>query len=470
MAKYDVDYRDTRDEEEDVRAGRDRDRDRDYDDRDRDYDDRDRDPGINLENLTELERLTRPQLMEIATDMGVAHGDRMKNHELVYKILEARADQQALLFATGILEILPEGYGFLRGKSYLPGHADMYVSMSQIKRFGLRMGDVVSGMVRPPKSGEKYYGLLKVTAVNSLDPDLIRRRPHFENLTPIFPNERFRLEILKDELSTRIIDLFSPIGKGQRGLIVAPPKAGKTILLKKIAHGITTNHPNTHLIALLVDERPEEVTDMERSIEGEVIASTFDEPPEQHARVSELVLEKAKRQVELGVDVVVLLDSLTRMSRAYNNITPPTGRTLSGGLDTAALRMPKRFFGAARNIEGGGSLTIIATCLVETGSKMDDVIFEEFKGTGNMELDLSRRLAERRIFPAFDVKKSGTRHEELLIEPDDLKKVWVLRRALDMLGETEMTEILIEQISKTPNNDAFLKAITKEALSFGKNF
>ncbi|MBM3461088.1 MAG: transcription termination factor Rho [Armatimonadetes bacterium] len=423
-----------------------------------------------MESIAELEQLPRGELMDVAEDLAVPGVNRMKNQELIYKILEARADTQGLLYVTGVLEILPEGYGFLRGRTYLPGNSDVYVSMSQIKRFNLRMGDVVSGMVRAPKNGEKYYGLLKVQCVNSQDPDVLRRRPHFENLTPIFPDHQFRLETTKEELSTRIIDLFSPIGKGQRGLIVAPPKAGKTILLKKIAHGITTNHPDTHLIALLVDERPEEVTDMERSIEGEVVASTFDEPPEQHARVSELVLEKAKRQVEMGTDVVILLDSLTRMSRAYNNITPPTGRTLSGGLDTAALRMPKRFFGAARNIEGGGSLTIVATCLIETGSKMDDVIFEEFKGTGNMELDLSRRLAERRIFPAFDIKKSGTRHEELLIVPDDLKKIWVLRRALDMLGEVEMTEILIEQISKTPSNDGFLKAITREALSFGKNF
>ncbi|NDD26753.1 MAG: transcription termination factor Rho [Proteobacteria bacterium] len=423
-----------------------------------------------MESIAELERQPRSELIEIAHDLGVAGADRMKAQELLHKIYESRADSQGLTFATGVLEILPEGYGFLRGKSYLPGNTDIYVSMTQVKRHGLRMGDLISGYVRTPKSGEKYYGLVKLSAINSVDPELVRGRPHFENLTPIFPNVRFNLETVKDELSTRIIDLFSPIGKGQRGLIVAPPKAGKTVLLKKIAHGITTNNPNTHLIALLIDERPEEVTDMERSIEGEVISSTFDEPPEQHARVSELVLEKAKRQVEMGQDVVILLDSLTRMSRAYNNITPPTGRTLSGGLDTAALRMPKRFFGAARNIEGGGSLTIMATCLVETGSKMDEVIFEEFKGTGNMELDLSRRLAERRIFPAFDVKKSGTRHEELLLEPEDLKKIWVLRRALDMLGEVEVTEILIEQISKTPSNDAFLRAITREALSFGKSF
>ena len=418
-----------------------------------------------METIAELERHPRSDLMEAAESLGIAHASRLKSHELIYKILGHRAEQQGLLFATGVLEIMPEGYGFLRGKSYLPGNADTYIPVNQVKRHGLRMGDVVSALVRAPKSGDKYHAFVNLLAINSLDPEYVRRRPHFENLTPIFPDQRFRLETTKEELSTRIIDLFSPIGKGQRGLIVAPPKAGKTVLLKKIANGIMSNHPNTHLIALLIDERPEEVTDMERSIEGEVISSTFDEAPEQHARVSELVLEKAKRQVELGLDVVILVDSLTRMSRAYNNITPPTGRTLSGGLDTAALRMPKRFFGAARNIEGGGSLTIVATCLIETGSKMDEVIFEEFKGTGNMELDLSRRLAERRIFPAFDIKKSGTRHEELLIEPDDLKKVWVLRRGLDMLGEVEVTEILIEQMSKTTSNDMFLKAITRDTMA-----
>lgn len=376
--------------------------------------------------------------------------------------------EQGSVFVTGVLDILPEGFGFLRGRTYLPSPNDIYVSISQVKRFDLRMGDMVTGQVRPPKSGEKYFGLLKVVMVNGIDPEVARRRPHFDQLTPIFPNERYSLEIPANDISARIIDLFCPIGKGQRGLIVAPPKAGKTILLKKLANGITANFPETILMALLVDERPEEVTDMDRSIRGEVIASTFDEPPEQHAHVSQLVLEKARRLVEMGKDVVILLDSLTRMGRAYNNTTPPSGRTLSGGLDIAALRMPKRFFGSARNIENGGSLTIIATALIETGSKMDDVIFEEFKGTGNMEVDLSRRLAERRIFPALDLKKSGTRHEELLLGEEDLRKIWLMRRALDLLGaDQDPTEAVIERMKKTRSNADFLSMLGREAAPRG---
>jgi transcription termination factor Rho len=376
--------------------------------------------------------------------------------------------EQGSVFVTGVLDILPEGFGFLRGRTYLPSPNDIYVSISQVKRFDLRMGDMVTGQVRPPKSGEKYFGLLKVVMVNGIDPEVARRRPHFDQLTPIFPNERYSLEIQANDISARIIDLFCPIGKGQRGLIVAPPKAGKTILLKKLANGITANFPETILMALLVDERPEEVTDMDRSIRGEVIASTFDEPPEQHAHVSQLVLEKARRLVEMGKDVVILLDSLTRMGRAYNNTTPPSGRTLSGGLDIAALRMPKRFFGSARNIENGGSLTIIATALIETGSKMDDVIFEEFKGTGNMEVDLSRRLAERRIFPALDLKKSGTRHEELLLGEEDLRKIWLMRRALDLLGaDQDPTEAVIERMKKTRSNADFLSMLGREAAPRG---
>ena len=372
-------------------------------------------------------------------------------------------DPLGLLYASGILELLPEGYGFLRGRSYLPGPADIYVSMSQVRRFGLRMGDMVLGQVRPPKPGEKYYGLLQVASVNGMDPDTARRRPHFEQLTPIFPNERYKMEGADNDFSKRIIDLFCPIGKGQRGLLVAPPKAGKTILLKKIANGIAQNYPEVVMMALLIDERPEEVTDMERSIIGEVISSTFDEPPEQHAHVSELVLAKAMRMVEMGKDVVILLDSLTRMGRAYNQITPPSGRTLSGGLDTSALRMPKRFFGAARNIENGGSLTIIATALMDTGSKMDEVIFEEFKGTGNMELDLSRRLAERRVFPAIDIKKSGTRHEELLLSEEELKKVWLMRRALDLMGDgQDPTEAVLERMRRSKTNQEFLDSLGKE--------
>ncbi len=424
---------------------------------------------ISVENIADLENLTRTELADIAKNLGVTGLQKLKKQELVYRILEQKAEKQGLLFATGILEVLPEGYGFLRGRSYLPGNSDIYVSQSQIKRFDLRIGDTISGQVRPPKSGEKYYGLLKVQGINSQHPESAKRRPHFNDLTPIFPNERYTLETTRADIGTRIIDILCPIGKGQRGLIVAPPKAGKTTLLKQIANGITTNYPEAVLIALLVDERPEEVTDMERSIEGEVVSSTFDEPPEQHVHVAELVIEKAKRIVETGKDVVILLDSITRLARAYNMITPPSGRTLSGGLDTSALKMPKRFLGAARNIETGGSLTIIATALVETGSKMDDVIFEEFKATGNMEMDLSRRLAERRIFPAIDIKKSGTRHEELLLSEEDLKKAWVLRRALDMFGTEEMTEMMVERMKKTKNNHDFLASVTKEAMSFTKD-
>ncbi|MFA5504952.1 MAG: transcription termination factor Rho [Vulcanimicrobiota bacterium] len=375
--------------------------------------------------------------------------------------------KRQLLYASGILEILPEGYGFLRGRRYLPSPTDIYVSVAQVRRFGLRMGDMVLGQVRAPKSGEKYYGLLKVATVNGVDPDSARRRPKFDQLTPIFPEERYTLESdEKNDYSRRIIDLFAPIGKGQRGLLVAPPKAGKTILLKKIANGISENYPEVTLMALLIDERPEEVTDMERSIIGEVIASTFDESPEHHAHVCELALAKAQRMVEMGKDVVILMDSLTRMGRAYNNITPPSGRTLSGGLDTAALRTPKRFFGAARNIENGGSLTIIATALIETGSKMDEVIFEEFKGTGNMELDLSRRLAEKRVYPAIDIIKSGTRREDKLLTEAELQKIILMRRALSMLSDNqqEPTEAVLERMRRAPTNAEFLLSLGKGAL------
>ena len=378
--------------------------------------------------------------------------------------------RRELLYASGVLELLPEGYGFLRGRSYLPSHSDIYVSVSQVRRFGLRMGDMVLGQVRSPKPGEKYFGLLKVATVNGTDPEVARRRPHFESLTPIFPEERYTLESDRtNDYSRRIIDLFSPIGKGQRGLLVAPPKAGKTILLKKIAAGIAENYPEVTLMALLIDERPEEVTDMERSIDGEVIASTFDESPDHHAHVSELALAKAMRLVEMGKDVVILLDSLTRMGRAYNNITPPSGRTLSGGLDTAALRTPKRFFGAARNIENGGSLTIIATALVETGSKMDEVIFEEFKGTGNMELDLSRRLAEKRVFPSIDIKKSGTRREDKLLTEEEYQKIVLMRRALTLLGENqEPTEAVLERMRRTKTNAEFLMTLGKDSPAGGR--
>ncbi len=422
-----------------------------------------------MKNIAELDRMNRNDLLKVAKELKIPGYQRMRKQELKYRILEAGAQNKGFMFSSGVLEIIqPDGYGFLRGRTYLPGNGDIYISVSQIRKFGLRVGDTVSGMIRPPKNGEKYWGVVKIQAVNGCSPETSKSRPRYSNLTPIFPDKQFVLETNNGDISQRIIDLISPIGFGQRGLLVAPPKAGKTILLKKIAKGITTNFPDVLLIALLVDERPEEVTDMERSVEGEVVSSTFDEPPEQHVRVAELVLEKAKRLVEIGKDVVILLDSITRLGRAANIVTPPSGRTLSGGLDTAALRMPKKFFGSARNIEDGGSLTIIATALVETGSKMDDVIFEEFKGTGNMELDLSRRLSERRVFPAIDIKKSGTRHEELLFDEEQLKKVWLLRRGLDFLNPDEMTEFLINRLRKYKHNQEFLDSISKETLATGK--
>lgn len=421
-----------------------------------------------MENISDLDKKTRYELLEVARTLKIPGYQRMRKQELKYRILEARAQTEGYMFSSGVLEIInPEGYGFLRGKTYVPGNGDIYVSLSQVRRFGLRVGDTVTGTIRPPKNGEKYWGVVKIQAVNGQDPEMSRNRANFDSLTPLFPNEQLLLETETGDISSRIIDMFAPIGKGQRGLIVAPPKAGKTILLKKIAKGITTNYPDIHLIALLIDERPEEVTDMERSIDGEVVSSTFDEPPEQHIRVSELVLEKSKRLVEVGKDLVILLDSITRLARASNLVTPPSGRTLSGGLDTGALLMPKRFFGAARNIENGGSLTIIATALVETGSKMDDVIFEEFKGTGNLELDLSRKLAERRIFPAIDIRKSGTRHEELLIPDDSLKKIWLLRRGLAMLDEADTTDFLINRLQKAKSNKDFLDTISFETLQPG---
>ncbi len=429
---------------------------------------RDRDRGERPERVERSETADEDEESESESD------EDAEDDEDGYTERERGGRRQAppkgILYASGVLELLPEGYGFLRGRTYLPSHSDIYVSVSQVRRFGLRMGDMVLGEVRPPKSGEKYFGLLKVATVNGTDPEVARRRPNFDQLTPIFPEERYTLESERsNDYSRRIIDLFSPIGKGQRGLLVAPPKAGKTILLKKIANGIIENYPEVTLMALLIDERPEEVTDMERSIDGEVVASTFDESPEHHAHVSELVLAKAMRQVEMGKDVVILLDSLTRMGRAYNNITPPSGRTLSGGLDTAALRTPKRFFGAARNIERGGSLTIIATALVETGSKMDEVIFEEFKGTGNMELDLSRRLAEKRVYPAIDIKKSGTRREDKLLTEEELHKIILMRRALSLLGENqEPTEAVLERMKRTKTNAEFLMTLGKDTPAGGR--
>jgi transcription termination factor Rho len=420
----------------------------------------------------DLDGKKKAELVEIAEQQEIALGNptTMKKDEIVAAILAAQQQRSGLEMANGILDILPEGYGFLRRGGYVIGPDDIYVSQSQIRRFELRRGDMVEGQTRRPKESEKYYGLIRVDKVNALDPEAIKGRSIFEKGTPIFPEERFKLENRSTQLSTRVIDLFCPIGKGQRALIVSPPKAGKTTLLKNIAQGISVNHPEAHIIALLVDERPEEVTDMQRTIDGEVVASTFDEHPENHTAVAELAMERAKRLVELGKDVVILLDSITRLARAYNQVVPTSGRTLSGGLDTASLHKPKRFFGAARKIEGGGSLTIIGTALVETGSKMDDVIFEEFKGTGNMELNLTRKLAESRVFPAVDIKRSGTRREELLLTPDEMRKVWMLRRVSAALNTGDITEMILEKMAQTRNNDEFLQSVTKEALSMSRGY
>ncbi len=412
-------------------------------------------------NIADLDNMTLADLQEMAREMGITGYSRLKKQELIFRLLEAQTEQAGQIFRAGVLEVVSEGFGFIRSPRLLPGPEDVYVSQSQVRRFGMRTGDLISGRVRPPKEGERYYSLLKVEAVNGLDPEVARRRPFFDDLTPIFPNQQLKLETDPRILSTRLIDLIAPIGRGQRGLIVSPPKAGKTTILKAIANGITTNYNDTVLMVLLVGERPEEVTDMRRSVQGEVISSTFDEPVENHTRVAEMCLERAKRLVECGADVVILLDSITRLTRAYNLSVPPSGRTLSGGIDPVALYPPKHFFGAARKIENGGSLTIIATCLIETGSRMDDVIYEEFKGTGNMELHLVRKLAERRIYPAIDVQRSGTRREELLLDPETLRKVWTLRRMLDVLGPDEGTELLLTRLSKTKDNNEFLNTLSK---------
>jgi len=415
-----------------------------------------------LTAIAELESKTMNELQDLAKELNIANYRRYRKQELIMRILQAQTEQSGLMFRSGILEIMAEGYGFLRHEGYLPGGEDIYVSPSQIKRFGLRVGDEVLGQVRPPKDNEKYYALLRVEAVNGLDPEAARNRPDFERLTPVFPQERIKLESDSD-LTSRIIDLFAPIGKGQRAMIVSPPKAGKTTILKKIGQAVVNNYPEIYLMVLLLDERPEEVTDMRRSVEAEVIASTFDRPPEEHIQVADLVLERAKRIVEGGRDVVVLLDSLTRFSRANNLVIPPSGRTLTGGLDPASLHRPKRFFGAARKIEEGGSLTIVATALVDTGSRMDDVIYEEFKGTGNMEMHLSRKLQERRTFPAIDIKMSSTRREELLLTDEELRKVWVLRKSLEQLDTVALTELILDRLRKTPNNQAFLRSIVKSS-------
>ena len=417
-------------------------------------------PAVEL-TLAALETHARPDVEAIAVGLGVPDPGSLKQTELVYRILQAQAERQGNIFAGGVLQVLDEGFGFLRQERLLPGPADVYVSQSQIRRFGLRTGDWVTGQVRPPKEAEKYFGLLRVEAVNGQIPDIARQRPHFDALTPIFPNEHLVLETDARGLTERLVDLVSPIGKGQRGLIVSPPKAGKTTILKRIANGLSINHPDVHLMAVLVGERPEEVTDFKRSVRAEVVSSTFDEPVEDHITVAEMGLNRAKRLVETGRDVVILLDSITRLARAYNLAVPPSGRTLSGGIDTAAVYPPKRFFGAARKVEDGGSLTILATCLVDTGSRMDDVIYEEFKGTGNMELQLDRRLAERRIFPAIDVLKSSTRREELLLDEQTLRLVWTLRRMLTQVGQAESAELFLTRLSKTASNREFLATMSK---------
>ena len=416
-----------------------------------------------LEGLTidQLQKMSIFDLRKIAKSLGI-EVKSVKKQEFIRRILEKDAERRGAIFRVGVLEVLPDGFGFLRSpeNNYLPSSNDVYVSPSQIRRFGLRTGDTIAGEVRPPKEGEKYFALLKVDAINWESPEIAKIRPQFDQLTPLHPTERFRLEHDPSELSTRVVDLITPVGKGQRGLVVAPPRAGKTVLLQKMANAIKTNYPDTYLIILLIDERPEEVTDMKRNtLADEVISSTFDEPPERHAQVAEIVIEKAKRLVEHKKHVVILLDSLTRLARAYNTLTPPSGKILSGGIDAHAFHKPKRFFGAARNIEEGGSLTIIATALVETGSRMDDVIFEEFKGTGNMEIVLDRQLVERRIFPAINIQKSGTRKEELLLSDWELNRIWILRRLLTSMSPVEAMEFLLEKLRKYKTNEDFLKAM-----------
>ncbi len=416
-------------------------------------------------DFIELESKTLGELRDLARSMNLSGTSRLKKEDLILRLLRAKAEEQGYIFGGGVLDIVEDGIGFLRSDHYLPGPEDVYVSQSQIRRFGLRTGDMVVGQVRPPKDSEKYFGLLRVEAVNGLDPEAAKARPVFEKLTPIFPNERFNLEVESNNLTTRLLDIIAPVGRGQRGLIVSPPKAGKTTVLKHIANAISRRYPDVHLMVVLIGERPEEVTDMDRSVEAEVISSTFDEPPTSHVHVAEMALARAKRLVEGGRHVVILLDSITRLGRAYNNTVVSSGRTLSGGIDPAALYPPKGFFGAARNIEEGGSLTIIATCLVDTGSRMDDVIYEEFKGTGNMELHLSRRLQERRVFPAFDIERSGTRREELLLDQETLSKTWLIRRMLDQMTnssgmpEGQAMEAFLARMARTKTNAEFLAAL-----------
>ena len=417
---------------------------------------------IDITDIEKLKAKTIAELLHIAEELDIPGVSGLRKSELIFKVMEAAsAQQEGLIFAEGVLEILNEGYGFLRSSdyNYLPGPDDIYVSPSQIKRFDLRTGDTISGQVRPPKDNERYFALLKIEAINFEDPEIAKTKILFDNLTPLYPNVPFLLEINPDELTTRIMDLMTPIGKGQRALITSPPKAGKTIILQKIANAISLNHPKVKLIVLLIDERPEEVTDMRRSVKGEVISSTFDEPADRHVQVADMVLEKAKRLVEHKHDVVILLDSITRLARAHNAVVPHSGKILSGGVDSNALHKPKRFFGAARNIEEGGSLTIIGTALIETGSRMDEVIFEEFKGTGNLEMVLDRRLSDRRIFPAMDLNRSSTRKEELLMPPDVLAKVWILRKFLAEMNPIEAMEFLVDRLKKTKNNQKFLSSM-----------
>ncbi len=414
-------------------------------------------------HLAELKQKSIADLNEVARDLKIENAANLRKQELIFAILQAQTEKNGVVFGEGVLETLPDGFGFLRApdSNYLPGPDDIYISPSQIRRFNLRTGDIVSGQIRPPKESERYFALLKVEKVNLEDPDVARDKILFDNLTPLYPEERIKLEHHSEEYCTRVMDLITPIGKGQRGLIVAAPRTGKTMLLQAIARAIIKNHPEVVLIVLLIDERPEEVTDWQRQVKAEVISSTFDEPAQRHAQVAEMVLEKAKRLVEHKRDVVILLDSITRLARAYNTIAPPSGKVLSGGLDSNALQRPKRFFGAARNIENGGSLTIMATALVDTGSRMDDVIFEEFKGTGNMEVHLDRRLADKRIFPAIDIAQSGTRKEELLVDKDRLNKMWILRKVLSPLGTVEAMEFLTDKMQGTKTNQDFLLSMNR---------
>ena len=413
-------------------------------------------------DIAQLKEMNISALTQVAKDLNIQGASGMRKQELIFKILQAQTEKSGFIFSEGVLETLPDGFGFLRAPdyNYLPGPDDIYVSPSQIRKFDLRTGDTVSGQVRPPKDGERYFALIKVEAVNFEHPDEARNKIFFDNLTPLYPNERLKLETTKENLSGRVLDLLTPIGKGQRGLIVAPPRTGKTMLLQTIANSITQNHPEVILIVLLIDERPEEVTDMQRSVNGEVISSTFDEPASRHVQVAEMVIEKAKRLVEHKRDVVILLDSITRLARAYNTIVPPSGKVLSGGVDSNALQRPKRFFGAARNIEEGGSLTIIATALIDTGSRMDDVIFEEFKGTGNMEINLDRKLVDKRVFPAIDINRSATRKEELLVPKDELNRIWILRKVLNPLSTVEAMELLLDKMSKSKTNADFLASMS----------